>query len=138
MYMCIHKYWYQYLTLIKNFWKTTLSIIILCSLIEKESNTFGKHIAAMCRHSFYVLTFVGFLFNTKLLEYYWLYSLCDSFHPCDFLFCFASLNLLYLLHSCPHFPILWQPPTFSMYLNLFLFCCYCYCSFLESYLLTCK
>ena len=66
--------------------------------------------------------------HTKLLQYYWLYSLCCNLHPCDY---FVTTNLYFLIPlpftpSPPIHPPLRQPSVCSLYLwvSFYFICLY--------------
>ena len=68
------------------------------------------------------VSLITICYHTKLLQYYWLCSLCYVLHPHDiyFITCFVPLNFLHLFRPTPH-PPFWQPPVCSLYLWVFRF-----------------
>ena len=65
--------------------------------------------------------------HIKLLQYYWLHSLCVHYIPLTYLFYswkFVPLNPLRLFPLSPHTPS-WQPPVCSLYLWV----CFCFILF---------
>ena len=68
------------------------------------------------------VSLITICYHTKLLQYYWLCSLCYVLRPHDiyFITSFVPLNLLHLFHPTSH-PPFWQPPVCSLYLWVFRF-----------------
>ena len=65
--------------------------------------------------------------HTKLLQYYWLYSLCYTLHLWDLFYNweFVLLNPLHLFCPHPHPHTLWWLPVTFLYLQVFLVCYAC-------------
>ena len=68
----------------------------------------------------------------KLLQYYWLYSLCCTLYPCDLFYNWKFIfpNHLHLFHSISHHSPFWQPPIYSLILFFF----YCWIVFHCTYI----
>ena len=73
------------------------------------------------------ISLVTMCHQTKLLQYYWLYSLYCVLPPHDLFYNwkFVAFNPLHLFHPFLHPSHLWQPSVCSLYLWL----CFCFVTF---------